>query len=199
MSKTRAEAFSDGIFAIAATLLVLDIQVPDVKSGLLHALLTEWPSYIAYAISFATIVVIWVNHHAVMDQLERLDRRLLFLNGLLLLTVAAIPFPTALVAKYIQAGHDQTTAALAYGLTMTAMSFAFTALNLYSRRFRRALGPLDWLGLLTGAFLWPIGTLLSLVSVSLGLAVYAFIVVFYVVLPILREDAALAAARRSDS
>ncbi len=198
MSKTRAEAFSDGIFAIAATLLVLDIQVPDVKSGLLHALLTEWPSYIAYAISFATIVVIWVNHHAVMDQLERLDRRLLFLNGLLLLTVAAIPFPTALVAKYIQAGHDQTTAAVAYGLTMTAMSVAFAALNLYSRRFRRALVKLDWVGLLTGTFLWPIGTLLSLINVSLGLAVYAFIVVFYIVLPILREDAALAATARSD-
>jgi uncharacterized membrane protein len=198
VSKTRAEAFSDGIFAIAATLLVLDIQVPDVKSGLLHALLTEWPSYIAYAISFATIVVIWVNHHAVMDVLERLDRRLLFLNGLLLLTVAAIPFPTALVAKYIQAGHDQTTAAVAYGLTMTAMSVAFAALNLYSRRFRRALAKLDWVGLLTGTFLWPMGTLLSLINVSLGLAVYAFIVVFYVVLPILREDAALAAAMRSD-
>lgn len=198
MSKTRAEAFSDGIFAIAATLLVLDIQVPSVKSDLLHALLTEWPSYISYAISFATIVVIWVNHHAVMDQLERLDRRLLFINGLLLLTVAAIPFPTALVAKYIQAGHDQTTATVAYGLTMTAMSAAFSIFNLYSRRFRRALGPLDWLGLLTGTFLWPIGTLLSLLSVSFGLAVYAFIVLFYIAMPILREDAALAAARRSD-
>jgi uncharacterized membrane protein len=195
MTKTRAEAFSDGVFAVAATLLVFSLQVPDVRSNLGSALLKEWPSYAAYAISFATIVVIWVNHHAVMDSLERLDRRLLFLNGLLLLTVAAIPFPTALVAKYIQAGHDQTTAAVAYGLTMTTMSLAFTAVNLYSRRFRRALAPLDWVGLLTGACLWPVGTLLSLVSVSLGLAVYAFIVVFYIVLPILREDVAAAAAR----
>lgn len=195
MSKSRAEAFNDGVFAVAATLLVFSLQVPDVKSGLTAALINEWPSYAAYAISFATIVVIWVNHHAVMDSLERLDRRLLFLNGLLLLTVAAIPFPTAIVAKYIQAGHDQAAAAVAYGLTMTTMSLAFTAVNLYSRRFRRALAPLDWVGLLTGACLWPVGTLLSLFSVSLGLAVYAFIVLFYVVLPILREDAAAAVTR----
>ena len=78
---------------------------------------------------------------------------------------------------------------------MTAMSLAFTVMNLYSRRFRRAMAPLDWLGLLTGAFLWPLGTLLALVNFSLGLAVYAFIVVFYIVLPVLRENAALAAPR----
>ena len=195
MTKSRAEAFSDGVFAVAATLLVFSLQVPNVNSNLGAALVNEWPSYAAYAISFLTIVVIWVNHHAVMDSLERLDRRLLFLNGLLLLTIAAIPFPTAVVAKYMQAGHDQTTAAVAYGLTMTAMSLAFTVMNLYSRRFRRAMAPLDWLGLLTGAFLWPLGTLLALVNFSLGLAVYAFIVVFYIVLPVLRENAALAAPR----
>ena len=189
------EAFSDGVFAVAATLLVFSLQVPDVKIHLGAALLNEWPSFAAYAISFLTIVVIWVNHHAVMDSLERLDRRLLFLNGLLLLTVAAIPFPTAVVARYLQAGHEQTTAVVAYGLTMTTMSLAFSVMNLYSRRFRKALLPLDWLGLLTGAFLWPVGTLVALANVPLGLAVYAFIVIFYIVLPILREDAAKAAAR----
>ncbi|HYM67129.1 MAG TPA: hypothetical protein VEW68_07550 [Patescibacteria group bacterium] len=130
-----------------------------------------------------------------MDSLERLDRRLLFINGLLLLMVAAIPFPTAVVARYLQAGHDQTTAAVAYGLTMTAMSLAFTANNLYARRFRRVMVPLDWLGVLTGAFLWPLGTLTALVNATLGLGVYAFTVVFYIVRPILLEDAARAAAR----
>jgi uncharacterized membrane protein len=95
VNKSRAEAFSDGVFAVAATVLVFAIAVPDVKAGLLaNALLAEWPSYAAYVISFLTIVVIWVNHHALTDAIERFDRRLLFLNGLLLLTVGVIPFPT---------------------------------------------------------------------------------------------------------
>jgi uncharacterized membrane protein len=195
MTKTRVEAFSDGVFAVAATLLVFSLVVPDVRTDLGGALLKEWPSYAAYAISFATIVVIWVNHHAVMDSLDRVDRRLLFLNGLLLLTVAVIPFPTALVAKYIQAGHDQLTAVLAYGVTMSTLSATFTAVNLYSRRFKRTRTPLDWVALLTGTSLWPLGALLSLVSVSLSLTMFFLIVVFYIVLPILREDAVAAAAR----
>jgi len=99
VNKTRAEAFSDGVFAVAATLLVFSLAAPEVKSGLRsRTLLNEWPSYAAYAISFMTIVVIWVNHHIVFDSMDRLDRPFLFLNALLLLTVAAIPFPTAVLA-----------------------------------------------------------------------------------------------------
>ncbi len=188
MRKTRAEAFSDGVFAVAATLLVFSLIDPHVKSGLSGALIAEWPSYAAYAISFSTIVVIWVNHHAVTDTIERFDRRLLFINGVLLLTVAAIPFPTGLLAHYLQAGHDQTTASVAYGLTMTSMGVAFSAFNLYARRFRPVMVPLDWLAFSTGLLLWPLATLVSFVSVGVALALYAFIVLFYVVLPILRED-----------
>lgn len=82
MTKGRTEAFSDGVFAVAATVLVFSIGVPDVRAGqLTNALLVEWPSYAAYAISFSTIVVIWVNHHALTDAIERFDRRLLFLNA----------------------------------------------------------------------------------------------------------------------
>jgi uncharacterized membrane protein len=92
-------------------------------------------------ISFLTIVVIWVNHHALTCSIERFDRRLLFLNGLLLLTVAVIPFPTGLLAHYLQAGHDQEAAALAYGRTMTSMSIAFSLLTIYARRYHSHLGP----------------------------------------------------------
>ena len=121
MRKSRAEAFSDGVFAVAATLLVFNLVDPKVDSGLSRALVSEWPSYAAHAISFSTIVVIWVNHHAVTDTIERFDRSLLFINGLLLLTIAVVPFPTGLLAHYLQAGHDQITASVAYGLTMTTM------------------------------------------------------------------------------
>lgn len=199
--KTRAEAFSDGVFAVAATVLVFNLADPKVSSGLGRALLSEWPSYAAYAISFSTIVVIWVNHHAVTDSIERFDRRLLFINGLLLLTVAAIPFPTGLLAHYLQAGHDQAAASVAYGLTMTTMSIAFSVFNLYARRFRPVMVPLDWLAFSTGLLLWPIATLASFVSVGVALVLYAFIVLFYVALPILRENrprAAVSAEARPD-
>ena len=182
------------MFAVAATILVFNLIDPRVDGTLGSALLAAWPSYAAYAISFSTIVVIWVNHHAVADALERFDRVLLFLNGLLLLTVAAIPFPTGLLAHYLQEGHDQTAAAVAYGLTMTAMSVAFTIFNLYSRRYRVSFLKLDWIGLSLGVTLWPLATLAALFNVGLALSLYAFVVVFYIVLPIIRERRAAAAA-----
>ena len=188
MKKSRAEAFSDGVFAVAATVLVFNLADPRVASHLDRALLSEWPSFAAYAISFFTIVVIWVNHHGIVDTIEQFDRRLLFLNGLLLLTVAIIPFPTGLLAHYLQQGHDQTTAAVTYGLTMTLMSVAFSMFNLYARRFRTTMVPLDWVGFSLGLLLWPLATVSAFVSVGLALALYAFVVGFYVALPIVRED-----------
>jgi len=188
VNKNRAEAFSDGVFAVAATVLVFAILVPDVEEGkLTGALLDEWPSYAAYAISFLTIVVIWVNHHVVFDSMDRIDRPLLFLNAFLLLTVAVIPFPTALLAHYLQAGRDQQTAAFAYGVGMSAMAVAFSCFTLYARRFRRTYVPLDWVGFSFGLFLYPLATVLALASFRLSLVIYAAITVFYVVLPIVRE------------
>ena len=188
MNKARAETFSDGVFAVAATVLVFAILVPDVQDGLLAgALLAEWPSYAAYAVSFLTIVVIWVNHHVVFDSMDRIDRPLLFINALLLLTVAVIPFPTGVLAKYLQAGHDQQAAAFAYGFAMSAMAVAFSCFTLYARRFRRTYVPLDWIGFSFGLALYPLATLMTLVSYRLSLAIYALITVFYLVLPIVRE------------
>ena len=188
MNKNRAEAFSDGVFAVAATVLVFAIAVPDVAEGrLTNALLAEWPSYAAYAISFLTIVVIWVNHHVVFDSMDRIDRPLLFLNALLLLTVAVIPFPTSLLAHYLQAGYDQQAAAFTYGLGMSAMAVSFSCFTLYARRFRRTYVPLDWIGFSFGLALYPLATLLALANFRLSLVIYAAITIFYLVLPIIRE------------
>jgi uncharacterized membrane protein len=193
VKKGRAEAFSDGVFAVAATVLVFNLVDPKVDRFLGNALLSEWPSYAAYAISFSTIVVIWVNHHGITDAIERFDRVLLFLNGVLLMTVAVIPFPTGLLAHYLQAGHDQVAAAVAYGLTMTAMSVAFSIFNLYARRYRANYVHLDWVGFSLGLALWPLATVTAFFNVGLALFLYAFVVLFYVALPIMRERARNAA------
>ncbi|MFI5281677.1 MAG: TMEM175 family protein [Candidatus Dormibacterales bacterium] len=195
MSKARAEAFSDGVFAVAATLLVFSLVVPDVKSGLGTALLNDWPSYATYAISFGTILVIWVNHHAVLDAMTHFDRTLLFLNGLLLMTVAAIPFPTGVLARYLQAGHDQKAAAAAYGIAMSLMALAFTLMNLYARKRGVINVPFNILGFSFGQLMYPLGAVAALVSAELALLIYGGTMVFYIVLPLVRE----AQARRAQA
>jgi uncharacterized membrane protein len=117
----RLEAFSDGVFAIAATLLVLEFTVtsgPDLGHQLVHL----WPSYLAYVTSFVTIGIIWMNHHHTVSLIARTDRTMLFLNNLLLLTVAFLPFPTGLVGTYLQAGSGEQAAALAYAGTLVVMA-----------------------------------------------------------------------------
>src|ERR1700680_3215204 len=94
----RVEAFSDGVFAIAMTLLVLDIKVPrDLAEGgtPAQALPSQWPTYLAFVTSYATILIMWVNHHRLFTHIARWDDRLLFANGLLLLGIVLVPFPTA--------------------------------------------------------------------------------------------------------
>ena len=133
MSTSRTEAFSDGIFAIAATLLVLELKVPQVEpGGLADALLESWPSYATYVVSFLTIGIIWVNHHAVLDRIREVNRPLLFMNLMFLMAVAAIPFPTALLGDYLQAGHDERLAAAVYGGTMSLMGVTFGAIWAYA-------------------------------------------------------------------
>ncbi len=130
-------------------------------------------------------MVIWVNHHGIIDAIGRFDRVLLFLNGLLLLTVAVIPFPTR---------HDQTAAAVAYGLVMSSMSLAFSTFNLYARRYRVKMVPLDWVGFSLDLGLWPLATITAFFNVTLALTLYAFVVFFYIALPITRERRTMAAS-----
>jgi uncharacterized membrane protein len=129
----RLEAFSDGVFAIAATLLVLDLRLPGpglAGHSVTYQLVHAWPRYFAYVVSFLTIGIMWMNHHAVLAHVRRVDRPLLVLNLLLLMAVVAIPFPTALVAEHL---HDAgaPAATVTYGLVMIAMSFGFAGLWIY--------------------------------------------------------------------
>jgi len=132
----RIEAFSDGVFAIAITLLVIEIGVPHVEgtgTTLFGALIEQWPSYLGYAISFLQIGVIWANHHNRFRYITRSDHLLLFLNTLFLMCVAFIPFPTALVAEYLQgSGAERTVAGAVYAGTLAVTAVFFTLLWLYA-------------------------------------------------------------------
>ncbi len=140
MSTKRLEAFSDGVFAIAITLLVLELNVP-AGGHLWDQLKDEWPSFAAFFVSFWVIGIIWVNHHGVLDHLARADRGVLYLNLLLLLTVVFIPFPTALLAEHLKPGEgDETTAAVIYSAAFIAMSFAYGVLWTYITKRKDLLG-----------------------------------------------------------
>jgi len=134
----RLEAFSDGVFAIAATLLVLEIVVRPGNLG--HELVRIWPSYLSYVTSFVVIGIIWINHHHYMQTIERVDRTFLFINLLLLLDVAFIPFPTKLVADYLRRPGERD-AVIAYAATLLAMAVLYTVWWLYARVGRRLIAP----------------------------------------------------------
>src|SRR5829696_926721 len=110
MTKNRLEAFSDGVFAVAITLLVLEIAIPT-GDDLWHELKEEWPSFASFFVSFWVIGIIWVNHHGVIDHLKRVDRGVLYLNLLVLMTVVFIPFSTALLAEHLKPGESDETVA----------------------------------------------------------------------------------------
>jgi uncharacterized membrane protein len=127
----RIESFSDGVFAIAITLLVIEIKVPSHELthqiGLWHSLLDLWPSYLAFLTSFATILFIWVHHHWIFIMINKSDHSLFYLNGLLLLFVTFMPFPTALLSEYLLY-RDARVAANFYTGTFLAISIAFDLL-----------------------------------------------------------------------
>jgi uncharacterized membrane protein len=193
VSPSRTEAFSDGIFAVAATLLVLDIKVPSQGGDLLPALENQWPAYAAYVVSFLTIGIIWVNHHALFDRLRQIDRSLQFLNLLLLMAIAAIPFTTSLLSTYLQADQGDRVAAAVYGGVMAMVGMFFSAIVLYTARARHLLddpsSPAHTWGARVrfgiGAPIYATAILLSLLNARLGLLVYALLALFYAFLPLL--------------
>ena len=137
---TRLETFSDGVFAIAATLLVLEFSVQSSSGPRLgHELLHLWPSYLAYATSFLTIGIIWINHHYCVATFARTDRTLLFLTLLLLLVVGFLPFPTKLVAQYLQQAGERP-AVYAYDATFAAMALIYNVWWRYASTRRRLIG-----------------------------------------------------------
>jgi len=133
----RLETFSDGVFAIAATLLVLEFSVSygrDLGDQLVHL----WPAYLAYATTFVTIGIIWMNHPHTVSLIDHTDRTMLFINNLLLLTIAFLPFPTKLVADYLQKDGEQS-ATLAYAATFVFMATLHQVWWQYARRNRRLI------------------------------------------------------------
>jgi TMEM175 potassium channel family protein len=131
VSTNRLEAFSDGVLAVAITLLVLDIRVPapSTQHTLAHQLASQWPVYAAYVISFITIGIIWINHHAMIGRLARADSVILSLNLLLLMSIAELPFATSLMAAYLKQSQGQHLAAAVYSGSFLVMSIFFMALQ----------------------------------------------------------------------
>jgi uncharacterized membrane protein len=187
MPKNRIESFADGIFAFAATLLILNIAV-DQKQSLGPQLLHSWPSYAAYAISFITIGIIGANHHQVMHQIAHVDRFFLMVTVLFLMFIAFIPFPTRLLALDIQTS-DAEAAALAYGITLTGVAVLFNVLWRYAAWHHRLLRAdvdqrvVDGISrsYALGPASYGIATICALVNPGFSALLYAAIAAFYVV------------------
>jgi uncharacterized membrane protein len=202
VEKNRLEAFSDGVFAIAITLLVLEIAVPHVEEPgqLGDALLHLWPSYLAYGTSFITIGIMWVNHHGVFRQIREADLRFLYLNLGLLMLIAFVPFPTTLLADYAW-GSEGRDAALTYGVTLTITAVFFNLLWRYAASGRRLLradaDPREVSGIsrayLPGPFMYGGATLVAFLSPAASAALYLAIAVFYVSTSLFGRDDAVPA------
>src|SRR5215469_4995594 len=189
MSTGRAEAFSDGVFAVAITVLVFGLL--PIGAGKLDAkiLLQAWPEYFAYVVSFLTIGIMWMNHHTIMAHVARVDRPLLVLNLLLLMGIVAVPFPTALVAEHLRGpGGAAATATVTYGLVMIAISAGFAGLWVYVATHPTAVGaalPPEALrdsipGFTLGGAVYVGGTLIAAyVSALAGLIIFGALAVYY--------------------
>ena len=204
MDSRRAEAFSDGVFAVAITVLIfnlLGIGGHDLTAHPYHVLLSAWPNYLAYAVSFLTIGIMWVNHHAMFSAITQVDRRLLIINMVLLMGVVAIPFPTALVAEQLAARAAATgnaasavataggqAAAVAYGAVMIAISVGYSAMWQYIAGHPKRLGAARLmerprvlnLQFSAGLFGYIAGTLIAaFVSGLIALAIYGLLAIYY--------------------
>jgi uncharacterized membrane protein len=170
----RIEAFSDGVFAIAITLLVLDLHLPDTKRhGVWQGLAHEWPQFAAYVTSFFIIGIMWANHHSMFKSIVRADRTLLFLNLLLLLWTTLLPFPTRLVAAHLRAGGSNAAQAEAvYSATLTLAAIAFSLIWMHAVRGGRLLAapigspPAEWRSIAR----FSLGTVLYAATIGIAFA-----------------------------
>jgi uncharacterized membrane protein len=183
---SRVEAFSDGVFAIALTLLVLTIEKPDPHGDVGHELLHLWPSYAAYGLSVLAIGAIWVNHHAMFAKIVAVTWPLLFLNTVGLGLVAFLPFPTEVLASALHAHHGQQAATFFYGAAFTLFGVTTVATWRYARR-NRLIDPSIGDGaarsferrLFVGPSLYMVAALIGLAVPVLALLLYAFLVIFF--------------------
>jgi uncharacterized membrane protein len=184
----RTEAFSDAVFAIAITLLVLELPFDKVPEGrLAHELGERWPEFAAYIVSFGGIAIAWMQHRAIFDHVVRIDRRLMRLNLLLLMMIAFLPFPTALLGQYIEQGDDARVAALLFSGAWTVASIDVTRLWTYvcrepgmlSDRVDRAAARRYLLYFRAAAAAYVVFTLVALLSAIACLACYGAAAVFF--------------------
>jgi TMEM175 potassium channel family protein len=191
---SRVEAFSDGVMAIAITLLVLDLKLPSTTDvgpgGLLDALLGRWPTYVAYLAAFLTIGIIWLNHHTLIAKVARFDTRLHWLNLILLLGVATLPFPTSLLAEYVgEGGPNASVAAATYGLCATVMALPWSFMwrhlrdhpELLERGYDAAYATAEVRRGWIGVPIYVAATIVSLIQPLLALALYVGIAALYAI------------------
>ena len=185
---SRLETFSDGVLAIAITLLVLELPVPDVsEEGFWRALADLWPSLGAYAISFLTIGVMWINHHTIFVHIARVDRVFLLLNTLLLMGIAFIPYPTNVMAEFLRHGEAAGDAVVLYSLVLTFTAVFFNLLWNYAIRWGGLLAaetdPVEIAGItrsyIPGVPLYLTTVVVALISPLASFILHGFIVVFY--------------------
>ena len=186
MDSRRAEAFSDGVFAVAVTVLVFDLLSIGTHKLTPAVLLDAWPTYFAYVVSFLSVGIMWMNHHTILAHVNRVDRALLVLNLLLLMGIVAIPFPTQLVAEHLR-GSGGTAATVTYGLAMIAISASFCAMWVYVVTHAPALGaavPQGALrqsipGFTLGGAAYVAATLIALWSPVAALIIFGLLAVYY--------------------
>jgi TMEM175 potassium channel family protein len=184
----RLETFADGVIAIAITLLILEVKVPTAKGDQLAAAVVHaWPSYAGYAVSFLTIGVIWVNHHHMFKLIARTTHAFLIMNVVFLMTIAFLPWPTALVAAYIRDPAGRRVAAAVYGLTMVAIAVMFNVVWWYAAKRGQLLVPgLDQEAVaragrsyLLGPVVYGVATLVAPINAFVSLSIYAALAVYW--------------------
>jgi uncharacterized membrane protein len=187
MDSRRAESFSDGVFAVAITVLVFNLLALTVSPLTWKSLGHEWPSYFAYVVSFLTIGTMWLNHHGLFVRIGTVDRPLLLLNMFLLMGIVAIPFPTALVADHLNDSGQGKVAAVTYGLVMIAISVGYAAIWFYVVTHQRALAAHGQITMdrksnlrFTGGNAgYVAATLIALVVPVVALVIYGLLAVYY--------------------
>ena len=192
----RILTFSDGVFAIAITLLVLDLTPPGAKGGLLHALGNEWPKYLSFVLSFFVIGIIWAQHHQMFRHFRRSDHIFLLINVVFLMWIAFIPFPTSVLATYIGTGNEETAMAF-YAGTFIVGSLLFQLLWRYAihadrlideHADRRAIAAITR-SYNPGVAFYVVDFILAFISPTASLVLFIAIAVFYAVAPLLgRRD-----------
>src|SRR5262245_37274393 len=182
----RLVTFSDSVFAITVTLLVLEIRPPTAAGNLLHALVELWPSYLAYVVTFLFIGQVWVNHHVMFDHIRTANRAVLLLNTLVLMSVAFLPFATSVLAGALRSGRGEQTADVFYGIAFDLTALTFNAVWQYARRRRLLCDALDAAGATAIswrfqlALVWlAAGALCGALHPELGVVVIAAFNAFY--------------------